>query len=143
MGSRVMVVSSLAIADADEGFDLDLDGKVDNKLSPLGALANDQIKTSFTQKHDIVLPIEMFGYEGSDNACTKFVYYVGQFNQDRDMDGKDTNWTPGSGDCDDTDATHPPRRDRGSDQPSRRRLRRLRRQRDPGLQAHRHPGSRR
>ena len=108
MGSRTMVVSSLAIADADEGFDLDLDGKPDNKLSPLGSLANDQIKMSFTQKHDIILPIEMFGYEGSDNACTKFVYYVGQFNQDRDMDGKDTTWTAGSGDCDDTDAAiHP------------------------------------
>lgn len=107
-GSRSMVVSSLAIADADEGFDLDLDGKVDNKLSPLAALANDSIKMSFTQKHDIILPIEMFGYEGSDNSCTKFVYYVGKFNQDRDADGKDTNWTPGSGDCDDTDASIKP-----------------------------------
>ena len=103
MGSRQMVVASLAIADADEGFDLDLDGKPDNKLSPLAALANDSIKMSFTQKHDIILPIEMFGYEGSDNTCTKFVYYVGKFNKDRDADGKDTNWTPGSGDCDDTD----------------------------------------
>ena len=68
MGSRTMVVSSLAIADADEGFDLDLDGKPDNKLSPLAALANDTIKMSFTQKHDIILPIEMFGYEGTDIA---------------------------------------------------------------------------
>ena len=68
MGSRAMVVSSLAIADADEGFDLDLDGKIDNKLSPLGSLANDTIKMSFTQKHDIILPIELFGYEGSDNT---------------------------------------------------------------------------
>ena len=105
MGSRVMVVSSLAIADADEGFDLDLDGKVDNKLAPLGSLANDTIKSSFTLKHDIILPIELFGYEGSDNTCTKLVYYVGQFNKDADGDGKDTEWTPGSGDCDDTDAT--------------------------------------
>jgi len=103
MGSRAMVVSSLAIADADEGFDLDGDGKIDNKLSPLGSLANDTIKMSFTQKHDIILPIELFGYEGSDNSCTKFVYYVGQFNKDRDADGKDTQWTPGSSDCDDTD----------------------------------------
>ena len=63
---------------------------------------------SFTQKHDIILPIEMFGYEGTDNSCTKFVYYVGNFNQDKDGDGKDTNWTPGSGDCDDTDPNiHP------------------------------------
>jgi putative metal-binding protein len=105
MGSRAMVISSLAIADADEGFDLDLDGKPDNKLSPLGSLANDTIKTSFTLKHDIIIPIELFGYEGSDSTCAKFAYYVGQFNQDRDGDGKDTQWTPGTGDCDDTDAT--------------------------------------
>jgi hypothetical protein len=108
MGMRSMVVSSLAIADADEGFDLDGDGKVDNKLSPLGSLANDTIKMSFTQKHDIILPMELFGYEGSDNICTKFDFYVGQFNQDMDGDGKDTQWTPGSGDCDDTDPNvHP------------------------------------
>src|SRR3954451_2597523 len=63
MGSRTMVIASLAIADSDEGFDLDLDGKPDNKLSPLGSLGNESIKTSFTQKHDIVLPMELFGYE--------------------------------------------------------------------------------
>lgn len=105
-GSRQMVVSSLAIADADEGFDLDLDGKPDNKLSPLAALANDTIKTSFMTKHDIVLPIELFGYDGGDSACTKFVFYVGQFNKDNDGDGKDTTWD--HGDCDDTDPNiHP------------------------------------
>jgi hypothetical protein len=101
MGSRSMVMASLAIADADEGFDLDLDGKPDNKLSALAALANDQIKTSFQSKHDIVLPMELFGYDGADASCTKFVFYVGQFNQDRDADGKDTTWD--RGDCDDTD----------------------------------------
>lgn len=105
-GSRQMVLASLAIADADEGFDLDLDGKPDNKLSPLAALANDQIKASFTTKHDLVLPIELFGYDGGDSACTKFVFYVGQFNQDRDLDGKTTTWD--HGDCDDTDKSiHP------------------------------------
>ena len=106
MGSRQMVVSSLAIADADEGFDLDLDGKPDNKLSLLAALANDQINASFETKHDIVLPIELFGYEGADASCTKFVFYIGQFNQDRDADGTSTTWD--GGDCDDTDgAIHP------------------------------------
>jgi hypothetical protein len=108
-GDRAIVAASLAIADADEGFDLDGDGKVDNKLAPLGSLANDQIKMSFsgaTAKHDIVLPIELFGYSGSDSACTKFTYYVGKFNKDRDGDGKDTSWT--NGDCDDTDPTIKP-----------------------------------
>ncbi|MDB4964843.1 MAG: putative lipoprotein [Myxococcales bacterium] len=106
MGGRQIVLASLAIADADEGFDLDLDGKPDNKLSPLAALANDTIKQSFTTKHDIVLPIELFGYDGADSACTKFSFYVGKFNKDRDADGKDTTWD--KGDCDDTDAAvHP------------------------------------
>ena len=103
-GSRQIVVASLAIADTDEGFDLDGDGKVDNKLAPLGSLANDQIKLSFsgtTAKHDIVLPIELFGYMGSDVSCAKFTYYVGKFNKDRDADGKDTTWD--HGDCEDTD----------------------------------------
>jgi putative metal-binding protein len=108
MGSRQMVVASLAIADADEGFDLDLDGKPDNKLAPLGSLGNEQIAQSFTQKHDIVLPLELFGYDGTDNACTKLAFYVGQYNRDRDADGKDTQWTPGNSDCDDTDANIKP-----------------------------------
>lgn len=108
-GNRQLVIASLAIADADEGFDLDDDGKVDNKLAPLGSLANDQIKLSFTgttAKHDIVLPIELFGYTGSDVACAKLTYYVGKFNKDRDGDGKDTSWD--HGDCDDTDPSIKP-----------------------------------
>ena len=101
-----MVVASLAIADADEGFDLNLDGKPDNKLSPLGSLANDTIKTSFMSKHDIVLPVELFGYDGADASCSKFNFYVGKFNVDKDGDGKDTSWD--HGDCDDTNpAIHP------------------------------------
>jgi hypothetical protein len=109
MGTRQLIIASLAIADLEEGFDLDLDGKPDNKLSPLGALANDQIKLSFsgaTAKHDIILPIDMFGYAGADSDCTKFNFYVGQFNKNRDGDNKDT--TGDHGDCDDTDpAIHP------------------------------------
>jgi hypothetical protein len=106
MGDRQLVVSSLAIADANEGFDLDLDGKIDNKLAPLGVFANPQLMTSFTAKHDIVLPLELFGYAGADTSCTKLDFYVGKFNQDRDADGKDTSWD--NGDCDDTDpGVHP------------------------------------
>src|SRR5262249_39555813 len=56
MGDRVMVISSLAIADVDKGFDLDRNGKIDNKLGVLGAVANSQIAASFSSKHDIVIP---------------------------------------------------------------------------------------
>jgi Putative metal-binding motif len=111
MGSRTMVVSSLALADFNEGFDLNLDGKKDNKLAPLGSVANPTITDSFTKKHDIILPIEMYGYTGQPStACVKFAFYIGRFNQDRDMDGKDTTWDTNDdgtskGDCMDTDNT--------------------------------------
>lgn len=101
MGSRQLVMSSLKIADYNEGFDLNCDGKKDNKLSTLGALANSQIDDSFTTKHDIVIPIEMFGYDGKDSTCTKFAFYLGRVNEDIDADGSDTTWKSGDGDCND------------------------------------------
>jgi hypothetical protein len=106
-GDRQMVVSTLGIADPGQGFDLDLDGKIDNKLGPLASLANAQINTSFKKGHDIVIPVEMFGYMGqADSMCTKMAFYLGQVNKDRDGDGKNTNWS--NGDCMDTDPTiHP------------------------------------
>ena len=105
-GDRQMVISSLAIADPGEGFDLDGDGNVDNKLAAIGALANPQIMTSFSKGHDIVIPLELFGYTGADSACTKASFYIGSFNKDDDGDGKNTNWS--NGDCMDHDPTiHP------------------------------------
>jgi hypothetical protein len=102
MGTRQMLISSLAIADFGEGFDLDLDGKKDNKLAPLGALANSQIATSFMKTHDIIIPLELFGYDGEANSqCTKVAFYIGVFNKDRDMDGKNDNTD--NGDCLDID----------------------------------------
>lgn len=108
MGDRQMVISSLGIADPGEGFDLDEDGKgADNVLGPLASLANGQINTSFQKGHDIVIPIELFGYTGqSDSSCTKMAFYLGVVNKDRDNDGHNTNWS--NGDCDDLDPTiHP------------------------------------
>jgi hypothetical protein len=110
MGDRQLVVASLALADFGEGFDLNLDGKKDNKLAPLGSVANPTIMDSFTKKHDIILPVELFGYGGqASTTCTKFAFYLGRFNQDRDMDGQDTNWDTNDdgtskGDCMDIDA---------------------------------------
>ncbi len=108
MGSRQLVVSSLAIARFDEGFDLNCDGKIDNKLAPLGSLANQSVSDSFKTTHDIVLPLELFGYQGKDASCVKFAFYLGRVNEDRDNDGYDTRWEPTKSDCDDTDPTvHP------------------------------------
>src|SRR5689334_3452624 len=50
-GDRQMVVATLGIADPGQGFDLDLDGKIDNVLGPLSSLANSQINTSFQKGH--------------------------------------------------------------------------------------------
>jgi len=90
-GDRQLVIASLAIADAGQGFDLDLDGKVDNRLSALSALANKDIETSFLKSHDIIIPMELFGYSGqSESACIKAAFYIGEFNKDADGDGKNT-----------------------------------------------------
>src|SRR5207244_1432591 len=101
-GDRQLVISSLAIAAYNEGFDLNCDGKVDNKLAPIGAVANSSIDDSFKLKHDIVLPLEFFGYQGKDSACTKFAFYLGRATEDSDGDGVDTSWVPDKSDCDDT-----------------------------------------
>ena len=109
MGDRQLVIASLSIADANEGFDLNLDGKKDNKLAPLGSIANPTIETSFAKKHDIVLPIEIYGYNGeASTLCTKFAFYIGKYNVDNDGDKVDTNWDTNAdltatGDCMDTD----------------------------------------
>jgi hypothetical protein len=101
-GDRQLVVSSLQIAESNQGFDLNGDGKVDNKLAALGAVANQALMDSFTKGHDIVIPVEMFGYNGESNTtCTKLAFYVGKFNVDRDGDKNDTTWN--KGDCLDTD----------------------------------------
>jgi len=106
-GDRSLVISSLEIAASSQGFDLDRDGKVDNKLGAVSSLANSELETVFTQQHNVVIPIEFFGPTAGDSACTKFALYLGQFNQDRDKDGKDTQWTfdndGAKGDCNDQD----------------------------------------
>jgi hypothetical protein len=99
-GDRQLVMSSLDIADLDEGIDLNGDGMVDNKLSVLGGLLNQQLDENMKRDHDIVLPFELFGYMGADSACTKLQLYKADFNKDRDADMVTTTWN--KGDCDDT-----------------------------------------
>ena len=107
-GSRQVVISSLAVADFSEGFDLNCDGKVDNKLAPLGAVANSDIANTFAADRNIIIPIELFGYNGADSECSKFAFYLGRVNEDKDMDGADTTWKQGRSDCDDTNKdVHP------------------------------------
>lgn len=100
-GSRQLVISKLEIASLNEGFDLNCDGKKDNKLYTLGALVNPQIVDAFAAAHNVVIPIEMFGYDGKDASCTKFAFYLGRVNEDADGDGKDTTWASGESDCND------------------------------------------
>ncbi len=107
-GDRQMLVSSLRIADFNEGFDLNGDGKVDNKLAPLGSLGNSSILDSFKFQHNIILPIELFGYTGMDSDCTKFAFYLGRVTEDKDGDGRDTSWEAKKADCDDTNAAIQP-----------------------------------
>lgn len=107
-GSRSMVIAELEIAPANQGFDLDKDGKIDNKLGAVSSLANSELEATFKEKHDVVIPIEFFGGTSGDSACTKFALYLGQFNQDRDKDKADTTWEAdkdaAKGDCNDQDA---------------------------------------
>ncbi|MSP60514.1 MAG: hypothetical protein EXR72_09275 [Myxococcales bacterium] len=104
MGDRQMIMSSLKIAEFNEGFDMTGDGKVDNKLSALGAVANSSITDAFKFQHNIIIPIELYGYTGKDSDCAKFAFYLGRINEDKDGDGKETSWEAKKADCDDHDA---------------------------------------
>ena len=106
MGTFPQVMSSLAIGNAADGFDLDGDGKPDNKLAAVSSLAASAIQNSF-DNYDIVIPMEFFDLPmvGKDD-CVKFAVYYGKFDTDGDGDGK----RPGvsGGDCNDHDASiHP------------------------------------
>ncbi len=108
MGDRQLVFSSFKIADYTEGFDLNGDGKPDNKLAVISTLANASLKTAFDDQHNIILPLELFGYTGKDSDCTKLAIYLGRVNEDKDQDGALTSWEAGKADCDDTRALAKP-----------------------------------
>ncbi len=102
-GDRQMVISQLKIADFTEGFDFNGDGKIDNKLAPLGSIANSSISDAFKFQKNIIVPMELYGYNGMDTDCTKLAFFLGRWTEDRDGDGSDTSWQSGKSDCDDTD----------------------------------------
>ncbi len=105
-GDHALVISFLEIGSSMDGFDLDKDGKPDNKLAGVGSLAAPAIRDSF-ESFDIVLPIELFDFPSvAADDCVKFAVYLGAFKVDRDGDGETV--AESGGDCNDTsDAISP------------------------------------
>ncbi|HEY0249900.1 MAG TPA: MopE-related protein, partial [Kofleriaceae bacterium] len=105
-GTMPQVINTLAIGGVQDGFDLDGDGKPDNKLAAVGSLAMSAISDSLAN-YDIIIPLEYFDLPtvGAD-TCVKFALYYGDFDVDADGDGK----RPGikGGDCDEHSATNSP-----------------------------------
>jgi hypothetical protein len=86
-GTFPQVISSLQIGLAEDGFDLDHDGKPDNKLSAVGTLAQESITDSF-KNYDILIPIEFFDFETvAADMCVKFALYLADYVTDADGDG--------------------------------------------------------
>ena len=97
------IISTLSIGTSTDGFDLDMDGKPDNKLAAVGSLAASAIQDSFT-KYQVLIPIEFFDLQAvAPDTCVKFAIYLGidPYNVDTDGDGK--NATVPQGDCNDND----------------------------------------
>ena len=101
MGSHQQVISNLSIGTAMDGFDLDGDGKPDNKLAAVSSLAMSAISDSF-KNESIVIPIEFFDMPTvAADTCVKFAIYLGAYATDTDGDGKKA-YVP-QGDCNDLD----------------------------------------
>jgi hypothetical protein len=100
-GTFPQVISNLSIGSVEDGFDLDGDGKPDNKLAAVSSLAMSAISDAI-KNYEIIIPIEYFDFPtvGADQ-CVKFAIYYGNYDKDGDGDGK----RPGidSGDCNDHD----------------------------------------
>ena len=60
-GTFPQVISKLAIGSVEDGFDLNKDGKPDNKLAAVSSLAQSAIDDSFAN-YDILIPIEFFDF---------------------------------------------------------------------------------
>ncbi len=101
-GTFQQVISTLAIGSVEDGFDLDNDGKPDNKLAAVSSLAQEAIDDSFAN-YDILIPIEYFDTPAvAKDECVKFSIYLADYVTDADADGKKA--YIGGGDCNDHDA---------------------------------------
>ena len=105
-GMHPQVISHLEIGSSADGFDLDNDGKPDNKLAAVASLAKSAIDDSF-KNYSIVIPIEFFDLQAAAaDSCVKFAIYLGAYVTDTDGDAKKA-FVEG-GDCNDHDAAiHP------------------------------------
>src|SRR5215470_14995890 len=63
-GNNPQVISKLEIGAASDGFDLDRDGKPDNKLASVAMLAAGAISDAINN-YEIVIPIEFFDLQGA------------------------------------------------------------------------------
>ena len=105
-GTFPQVITKIGIGLPTDGFDLNGDGKPDNKLGGVSTLAQPAIDDSF-KNYSIVVPIEFFDMPAvAADTCVKFAVYLGKYVTDTDMDGKKA-YIAG-GDCNDTDATIAP-----------------------------------
>ncbi len=105
-GTFPQVISKLAIGSLEDGFDLNHDGKPDNKLAAVSSLAQSSIDDSF-KNYDILIPIEFFDMASvAKDECVKFAIYLAEYVKDTDADGKKPYID--KGDCNDTDAAIKP-----------------------------------
>lgn len=99
-GTFPQVISKLAIGSVEDGFDLNHDGKPDNKLAAVSSLAQSSIDDSF-KNYSIVIPIEYFDMATvAKDECVKFAIYLADYVVDKDGDGKKSFIE--KGDCNDT-----------------------------------------
>ncbi|MBS1118333.1 MAG: putative lipoprotein [Deltaproteobacteria bacterium] len=86
-GTQPQVISKLEIGTSDDGFDLDHDGKPDNKLAAIGSAAKSAIADALNA-YALVLPIEFFDLPAAAaDTCVKFAVYLGAAVKDADADG--------------------------------------------------------
>ena len=98
-GKHTQLINTLEIGAVEDGFDLDGDGKPDNKLAGVGSFAGSAI-TDALNDFSLMIPIEMFDLPNAGaDACIKFALYLGLYAFDRDEDGRDT--AVNDGDCND------------------------------------------
>ncbi len=98
-GSQPQVLSKLEIGAAADGFDLDRDGKPDNKLAAVASIAKSAIDDALAA-YEIVIPVEFFDLPAAaKDTCVKFAVYLGAYAEDTDADGQKP-YVEG-GDCND------------------------------------------
>ncbi len=105
-GLQPQVISKLEIGAAADGFDLDHDGKPDNKLAAVSSIAKSAIDDALNG-YSIIIPIEFFDLQAAAaDTCVKFAVYLGAYVKDADEDGKKP--LIAEGDCNDHDAAIKP-----------------------------------